>query len=160
MNTYSGHITELKEDEVFVFTSNLAGFHGAGSAGYATFNESGNVWRKYNYDEWENSAKGKWNVKGQGKGAQIGEIGKSYAIPTVTKAGAQRSIEPNQITANIKEMYEFATKRPHLKFYVAQDAAPGLNGYSLKEMVEIYKNAGEIPDNVYFQEEFAELLKN
>ena len=51
-------ISELKEDEIFVFGSNLAGFHGGGAAELAM--EWGAIW-------------------GQGVGLQ----GKTYAIPTM-----------------------------------------------------------------------------
>ena len=165
VNSYKGNITELKSDEVFVFGSNYdsktgkGGFHGAGSAGYATFNEVGNLWRKYEYDQWADGAKGKWNVKGIGEGPQVGEIGKSYALPTVVKAGAKRSRTPQEISLSIKKLYEFAKKRPHLKFYIAQDAKMGLNGYTEYEMMDMF-NSYPIPENVYFKEEFAALFKN
>ncbi len=50
MQFYTAPKLELSEDEVFVFGANLQGFHGAGAAGYATFHEFGNLWRKYNYN--------------------------------------------------------------------------------------------------------------
>jgi len=157
MNIYKNYITELKSDEVFVFGSNLDGFHGAGSAGYATFNESGNVWRKYNYDKLPDGTKGKWNVKGKGKGPQVGEIGKSYALPTVTRAGQKKSLSPEQIKNYIKELYDFINSRLHLKFYIAQDVKVGLNGYSSQEMADMF-GSFVIPDNAYFKEEFADLI--
>lgn len=40
-----GYIEKLKPDQVFVFGSNAAGFHGAGSAGYAMLHVYGNKWR-------------------------------------------------------------------------------------------------------------------
>ena len=63
--TYEGFVKSLEPNQVFVFGSNLDGFHGAGSAGYASFNEGGNVWRKYNYGSLKDGTQGKWNVKGQ-----------------------------------------------------------------------------------------------
>ncbi len=61
-------ITSLKENEIFVFGSNLAGYHGGGAArlAYARF---GAVW-------------------GQGVGLQ----GQSYAIPTMQ--GGVETIKP------------------------------------------------------------------
>lgn len=156
MNTYKSPKTKLKEDEVFVFTSNLDGFSGAGSAGWATFNEHGNVWRKHNYQDWPKGTKGKWNVKGQSEGPAIGTDGKSYAIPTVTKAGQARSIPLETIKQSIQKFYAFAKSRPHLKFFVAQAAKLGYSGYHPHELASIY--SGEIPENVYFDEEFAKLL--
>ena len=52
------HITELKPNEIFVFGSNLQGYHGGGAARLA-MNQWGAVW-------------------GQGTGLQ----GQTYAIPT------------------------------------------------------------------------------
>jgi len=156
MKIYKGYIAFLQKDEVFVFTSNKSGYHGAGSAGYATFNEVGNVWRKYQYDEQPDGTKGKWNVKGVAEGPMQGLIGKSYAIPTVTRAGVKRSIPLEQIKQSVEKMYACARKNPHLKFFVAQENKTGLNGYRPWEMAEVY--SGQIPDNVYFEESFALLL--
>lgn len=158
MKFYTEYITELKDDEVFVFTSNTQGFSGAGSAGYASFGEFGNVWRKYDYHLKENGWKGRWNVKGIAEGIQEGQEGKSYAIPTVTRPGVKRSIPKGIIKDNIKNFYKFAYKNPQYKFYVAQDAKLGYNGYSVEEMVEMW-SVEEPPDNVYFYEPFYALLK-
>jgi hypothetical protein len=57
-------INSLAEDEIFVFGSNLAGFHGGGAAELAM--EWGAIW-------------------GQGVGLQ----GKTYAIPTMFKAAEE-----------------------------------------------------------------------
>lgn len=61
-------IAALRPDEVFVFGSNLGGFHGGGAA-RAAFNKFGAVW-------------------GQGVGLQ----GQSYAIPTMQ--GGVETIKP------------------------------------------------------------------
>ena len=61
-------VSELAEGEVFVFGSNLQGWHGGGAA-RAAFNKFGAVW-------------------GQGTGLQ----GRSYAIPTMQ--GGVETIEP------------------------------------------------------------------
>lgn len=156
IKTYKSPKLTISEDEVFVFTSNYSGFHGAGSAGFATFNEAGNVWRKYEYDKKPNGWKGKWNEKGLSQGPQVGTEGKSYAIPTVVKCGARRSLPQVEIKEYIRTFYAFAKSRPHLKFFVTQENKLGFNGYSPEEMASIY--SGEIPDNVYFDEEFAKLL--
>lgn len=158
IKTYQSPKLTLAEDEVFVYGSNADGFSGAGAAGYATFGEFGNVWREYGYQSWPKGTKGKWNVKGQSEGPMLGTEGKSYAIPTVTRAGAKRSIPLSEIKKSIGRFYTFANSRPHLKFFVAQENKTGLNGYSPEELAEIY--SGEIPENVYFDEGFASLLKN
>lgn len=61
-------ISELKDNEIFVFGSNLGGFHGGGAA-RAALNRFGAVW-------------------GQGVGLQ----GRSYAIPTMH--GGPEAIKP------------------------------------------------------------------
>lgn len=63
-----GRITRLAENEIFVFGSNLDGFHAGGAARVAA-NEFGAIW-------------------GQGVGLQ----GKSYAIPTMH--GGVEAIKP------------------------------------------------------------------
>lgn len=64
----SERITELKQNEIFVFGSNLAGAHGGGAARLA-YNRFGAIW-------------------GQGVGLQ----GQSYAIPTMQ--GGVETIKP------------------------------------------------------------------
>lgn len=61
-------ITELRDNEVFVFGSNLAGMHAGGAARFA-YNKFGAIW-------------------GQGEGLQ----GQSYAIPTMQ--GGVETIAP------------------------------------------------------------------
>lgn len=157
MKTYRGNISSLKENQVFVFGSNIFGFHGAGSAGFASFGIAGNHWREFEYDKKPDGWKGKWNIKGVGEGYQEGMEGKSYALPTVTKAGAKRSLSLAQIQLNISKLYDFARQHPELEFLVAQENKIGLNGYRPEEMGQAFR-ATEIPDNVVFEEEFAKLL--
>ena len=157
MRHYDGSITELADNQVFVFGSNLDGFHGAGSAGYASFNVFGNHWRDFSYSSKPNGWKGKWNVKGVGEGFQEGEIGKSYALPTVTNAGMKRSRTPSEIRESIMRLYNFAMDHPEWEFLVAQDNKTGLNGYRPEEMRDMFA-AFEIPNNIYFKFEFFELF--
>lgn len=142
INTYSKFITSLSDDEVFVFGANLQGFHGAGSAGFASFGESGNVWRKHDYGSKPDGWKGLWNVKGK-IGAQVGRKGKSYALPTVTKCGAKCSLIPD-----FQPLYECCLRNPSLKFYFAQTATTGLNGYSASQMAK-FITQHPIPSNFY-----------
>lgn len=163
--TYKGKITKLGNKQVFVFGSNLRGFHGGGSAGFASFGVSGNKWREFEYDKKPTGWKGKWNVKGQGEGLQQGTEGMSYALPTVTSPGAKRSLTPDQIAVNVRKFYEEARKNPDLEFLVAYSAdASNLNGYTPKEMADIFvsdkalKGWGDVPLNVFFEEGFAALM--
>lgn len=146
MDTYSKPITHLQEDEVFVFGANLDGFHGAGSAGYASFGEFGNKWREFNYGSKPKGWKGKWNEKGK-VGPQVGTEGKSYGLPTVTKVGCKRSLN-----IDFKPLFECCRRNPQWKFYFAQTAETGLNGWSVNEIVRFINEALPIPDNFYIHE--------
>lgn len=157
MKSYRGYITKLLDNQVFVFGSNFDGFHGAGSAGYASFNVSGNHWREFEYDKKPYGWQGKWNIKGISEGFQQGEIGKSYAIPTVVRAGMKCSRTPAQIILSIKKFYGFAQTNPQFDFLVAQENKIGLNGYTPEQMASMWKSM-IIPDNVYFNEDFIKLL--
>jgi hypothetical protein len=64
----------------------------------------------------------------------------------------------DRIEENIKKFYKFAENNPQWKFYVAQDAEKGYNGYEVDEMVKIW-SVEHPPDNVYFYEPFYILLK-
>ena len=82
-------ITELKENEVFVFGSNLEGYHSGGAAKVA-MEKFGALW-------------------GQGVGLQ----GKSYAIPTMQ--GGTETIKPYvdefiNFASNHKELTFFVTR--------------------------------------------------
>jgi hypothetical protein len=156
MKTYRGTIFHLDKDDVFVFGSNLDGFHGAGAAGYASFLESGNVWRKYNYHNKPYGWKGAWNIKGVAEGYQVGTCGASYALPTISKCGKKCSLSLDEIKINIEVFYDFARDNPEKTFYVAQTGKPGLNGHNPKDLAVLFSN--DIPENVVFEESFAELI--
>jgi hypothetical protein len=159
MKTYKGYVTELKDNQVFVFGSNLDGFHGGGAAGFASFG-SGVNWRSADYYNKPKGWKGKWNVKGVGEGYQEGEEGKSYALPTVVHAGQKRSLNDLEIRLNIEKLYDFAKKNPELEFMVAycHDGSRLLNGYDIEEMANLFA-FNEIPDNIVFEEKFSELIE-
>jgi len=153
VKTYKGRITELKDDEVFVFGANVAGFHGAGSAGFATFGEPGNVWRNYNYDAWPAGSKGRWTVKGR-TGPMVGTQGKGYGLPTVTRCGAKRSLR-----IDFRPLFECCARNPGWTFYFAQEGRVGLNGWTPSEIAEMAAEAGPWPDNLVVSESFAPFLK-
>ena len=162
---YGEFVKDLKPNEVFVFGANWdgkrGGFHGGGSAGYASFGRAGNVWREENYDQKPNGWKGKWNVKGVGEGLQEGTEGKSYALPTVTAPGRRCSLSEEQILENINRMYECAKDHPELRFLVAYSSAgnkPNLCGYTHDTLSGLFKSAGEIPENVIFSDSYTRMI--
>ena len=165
--SFGEFITKLEPNEVFVFGSNWdaarkwGGFHGAGSAGYASFGRTGNVWREEGYADKPTGWKGKWNVKGVGEGLQEGTEGKSYALPTVTGPGQKRSLSEDQIIENIQRMYECARLHPELEFLVAYSAVgnkPNLCGYAHETLTGLFRSAGEIPGNVTFSGSYTKLI--
>ena len=156
--TYTGLITVLQPNQVFVFGSNMQGFHGGGSAGFATFNEATN-WRDSGYHAVPNGYKGCWNEKGVAEGIQHGNVGSSYAIPTVERAGMRRSRTKKQITESIQKFYKFATLYSEYEFLVAYTAeGRNLNGYSNQEMADMFYNDGNVPENVIFECGFNDLI--
>jgi len=158
MLTHASPIEHLSQREIFVFGSNLRGFHGAGAAGFASFGVHGNRWREFGYAQRPDGWAGRWNVKGRGEGLQRGTHGWSYALPTVTSPGARRSIPASTITQSIRTLYTVARRNPSWVFVVAQGTSGGLNGYHAVELAAMFTSAGDIPCNVSFDRDFAKLL--
>ena len=135
MRFYSGNITP-DGNTVFVFGSNPEGRHGAGAAKVARVHFGA--------------------VYGQGEGLQ----GHSYAIPTkdlrVTFNNGYKSIPPERITDSIRKMYLCARQNPDKQFKVAyrNTYTRSLNGYTGIEMIRMFLDAGPVPDNVWFSEEW------
>ena len=134
-NFYMGDIVPA-EDIIFVFGSNPEGRHGAGAAKYARMYFGA--------------------VYGQGEGLQ----GNSYAIPTkdlrVTANHGYKSICPDRIKDSVRRMYDCAREHPDKRFLVAyrNTYRPSLNGYTGIEMIRIFLDAGPIPENVWFSDEW------
>lgn len=159
MKTYTGYVNKLNDNQVFVFGSNLTGFHGGGAAGFATFGVTGNRWREFDYGNKPNGWKGKWTVKGIGEGMQEGTEGKSYALPTVTKAGMKQSLSHHDIKSYIANFYACANEHPDLEFLVAycRDGKPLLNGWTITDMAILFASL-PIPENVVFEEKFGKMV--
>lgn len=142
---YEGQI-EPHKDVVFVFGSNYQGRHGAGAAKVAR--------EKF----------------GAEYGQAVGLQGNSYAIPTkdltVKENNGFRSVSKEEIIDNIRAMYRSAEANFTKTYMVAYTNPPykhTLNGYSGKEMIEMFIKAGPIPFNVQFssvwKEEMSRQLK-
>ena len=136
--TYSGNVTSLKPNQVFVFGSNPEGKHGKGAAKNAVDNFGA--------------------VYGQGEGSQ----GQSYALPTkdlrVKENNSLKSISPETITSSIKKLYDFVTQNPTKEFLVSDYSGTNLNGYTGQEMANMFNAAGPIPSNIVFNENFDKLI--
>ena len=132
MNHYTGNITP-GNDIIFVFGSNPEGKHGAGAAKVAL--------QKF-------EAK---NGKGDGL------VGNSYALITTEMRKGRPRITLEQITDNVRRLYEVARKMPDKRFMVAYRNLPNMRtlcGYTGAQMMQCFLSAGEIPDNIYFSEEW------
>lgn len=145
-------------EKIFVFGSNLQGFHGAGSAGLAFRGTPANTWRtdplflKALHAHPSSPDKiGKLAVFGIAKGLQHGHDGSSYAIVTVTKPGAKRSIPLANIRSQICDLINFAKNNPQLVFTCSPFGC-GFAGYSPHEMENVWLQAmsceGGLPPNL------------
>jgi hypothetical protein len=153
-------IEHLKPHEVFVFGSNLGGFHGAGAARYAFQGRTHPNWR----DDPEflqalhspaNSPLriGRWAILGQGQGFIEGREGKSYAIATVQRPGWRRSISLEDICGQVRQLWSFAQAHPEWTFLITP-LGEGYAGYRPEEMQEgvwqpVLKELGKI-ENIVF----------
>jgi len=140
--TYSGKITTLKDNQIFVFGSNIgsskggAPTHGAGAAKLA----------KERFGA----------IQGKPRGIQ----GKSYGIVTKKYYDVKKSSTPQEIIEEIKGLYEYAKQNPEKEFLVSDYSESNLNGYTGKEMADMFSSAGPIPFNIVFNENFDKLLPN
>ena len=137
MQFYEGNINP-DTNTIFVFGSNPEGRHGAGAAKIAR--------EKFGA------------IYGQGEGLQ----GNAYALPTkdlrIKENNGFRSIPKEQIIKNIKKLYDCALENPEKKFYIAyrNTYQKSLNGYTGYEMIQMFIDAGEIPNNIYISKEWYE----
>lgn len=105
---------------IFVFGSNLAGRHGAGTAKFA---------RQYH-----------GAIYGQGVGRQ----GNSYAIPT--KSHTIQTLPLSSIRPHIQDFIDYATVHPELTFQVTRIGC-GLAGYTNADIAPMFYYA---PTNCQF----------
>lgn len=108
--------------KIFVFGSNLAGRHGAGSALEAHKN---------------------WGAK---YGIGHGLTGRAYAIPT--KDVRLRTLPLDTIHDYVRTFLAFARANPHATFLVVKIGC-GLAGYKEEQIAPMFKGA---PDNVELPE--------
>lgn len=149
-------IENLEKNQIFVFGSNPSGIHGAGSAKVAI---------KFGA------------LYGKGRGL----VGQTYALPTknlksnffeketgiLYEKTGDCSISKEQIINNIRELYGIAIDNPNKEFLIAytfdQDFSgnilKGLNGYNSLEMLEMFLNLDNIPENIIFHQSYFDFLK-
>jgi hypothetical protein len=124
------NITSIKENEVFVFGSNLSGRHGKGAA---------------------KTALG-WGAKwGQAAGIQ----GKTYGIPT-KDAAIKRTLRIDEIKPFVDDFIEWAKYHKGDIFYVTEIGC-GLAGYKPKDIAPLFAECLGI-ENIYLPARFIHKL--
>lgn len=131
MKASSNNITELKDNEVFVFGSNLIGAHGAGAAKMA-LNRFGAILSK-----------------------GVGLQGQSYAIPTKDRNIITLPI--SSIKPYVDEFIKYAKFRHDLDFLVTEIGC-GLAGYEPKDIAPLFKEAQYV-GNIYLPQSFINILE-
>lgn len=152
-------VTTLAPNEVFVFGSNEQGFHGAGAAGLAFRGDARNTWRTdpafiraFGSLPESTDRVGRWAVYGIARGYQVGREGRSYAIATVTRPGARRSISRREIYAQLVTLWDFVKDTPNIT-YLIPPLGEGYAGYTPAEMNTVWEYLIQkhgLPENVRF----------
>lgn len=109
---------------IFVFGSNLAGIHGAGSAKFAVSNY------------------------GASYGVGVGRTGMAYAIPT--KDENLRTLPLVRIRGHVESFVRYAIAHPDVEFDVVAIGC-GLAGYEPRDIAPMFHDA---PENVHLPESF------
>jgi hypothetical protein len=122
------NIPKLKQNEVFVFGSNKAGNHVGGAARVAV--------EKFGA------------IMGHGEGLQ----GQSYAIPTLDEQMDKVSAE--ELTRSVRRFADYTRYNTDKVFYATKIGC-GIAGFSVEEIVEVFKSVS-FGDNVVLPQEFGE----
>ena len=120
------NITSIKENEVFVFGSNLSGRHGKGAA---------------------KTALGWGAIWGQAAGIQ----GKTYGIPT-KDAAIRRTLRIDEIKPFVDDFIDWAKYHTGNIFYVTEIGC-GLAGYKPKDIAPLFKDAVNVT-NIFLPAKF------
>ena len=119
-------ITKLKDNEIFIFGSNLSGRHGKGAA---------------------KTALG-WGAKwGQAKGLQ----GRTYGIPT-KDASIKRTLTIEEIKPFVDEFIEFAKANENLTFLVTE-IGTGLANHTKENIAPLFRESVNYK-NIYLSKDF------
>lgn len=124
------NITELKDNEVFVFGSNLAGIHGAGAAKLARMKFGAKLY------------------KGEGR------YGRTYAIPT--KDETINTLPKFEISIVVNRFINYATKCPDDVFLVTEIGC-GLAGYTPEDIAPMFMRAKDIK-NIHLPQRFWNII--
>lgn len=126
-------ITQLKENEIFVFGSNEAGIHGAGAAKQA-YEQFGAIW-----------------------GVGFGPQGQTFAIPT--KDWNIKTLGLIYIYTYVKRFIDYARNKSELKFLVTEIGC-GLAGYTPEDIALAFKNVVYMRiSNIILPESFVKIIE-
>ena len=140
-----GNITSMTGNNIFVYGANPEFRNGLGAA----------------------KAARDFGAKAYGGGRGI--VGNTFGIITKNlKAGfveketgivyestGYRSVSPEMISANIDELYQCALDNPEKKFFIAyKNDGSNLNGYTNKDIWDLFTNNKYVPENIRFHESF------
>lgn len=165
---YTGRVVPFK-DTIFVFGSNPKGIHGAGAASVAkaqfgAIEGQGEGLQGESYalptKDLDKARNTRWYRPGPQEEADVKAWYETHEYSEVVNhpLNSERTMTPQQIIEAIRRMYEVANQNPDKKFKVA-DYPLGklsLNGYLGEEMLAMFKQAGPVPNNVYFTKEFVD----
>lgn len=132
-NTFhKGFITDLYDNQIFVFGSNTEGRHGAGAAKQA-LDKFGAVY-------------------GQAEGLQ----GQSYGFITTELRSNKERISLLDILVQRDKLYQFATRNPKWQFLVTEvgTGLAGLNFYNVAHSMLVTS----VPSNVFLPLSFYEVI--
>jgi len=137
LKTYTGRkMKRLLPNQIFVFGSNTQGRHGMGAALWAAAHAGAKM------------------------GLASGPCGQSYAIITKNlKAINHPSVSKDSIVEQIRKLYVYALLYPEKEFIIPYGNVKNLNGYTPQQMALMFLNAGMIPSNLTFKEEFAVIMQ-
>lgn len=150
-------VTRLDSNQIFVFGSNPAGRHGSGAAKAAI-----------NFGAWYGEGRG---LYGQTYGIVTKNLNRNYKEEKTgilySKVG-MRSVSPEQIKENIREMYELAYSMPEKEFLIIYkneldhkgNYKKSLNGYTSIEMLDMFLEKMNVPDNIVFHDSFKSLIES
>ena len=124
------YIDKLLPNQVFVFGSNVLGYHTGGASGTAR-KKFGAVW-------------------GQAEGLQ----GQCYAIPVDFGKGIRKDTE---VKASVEKFIAFAKENEQLFFFVTRIGC-GIGGYRDDEMAQFFKDAMDVR-NICLPKSFVDALK-
>lgn len=122
-------ITELKQNQIFVFGSNLAGNHAGGAAKQAA------------------------EQFGAEEGIGEGLTGKCYALPTLEESfnyGGLRQRRKVDLVKSVERFFSTARALPENTFLLTP-VGTGIAGYSIQEMKSLFVNP---PSNIILPKEF------